>query len=266
MYFDVIGNQIDFTGWDTCQENSVGSYRNVFSIEEFTRIYGKSMLKESTTIPLRINDIVTVNGFFQGKNFNNKVGTIRYFKGGGEIVGIEFEGWSLGHNGRNFLRSGPFWEFFMDKRSQDAHGYTITPIEIDSDKFFISENYSNDRGEFYSEFFDIIYPLVKDEPFYCFLDKNHETPYPIDRNSDVVNDGVSDLYYVGELENGYYNVYWYNKRGGIEFADDYTKESLGGHFYRGEYNLREWYRKGFTAKSLGGELPDTNDLFNQLDL
>ena len=142
-----------------------------------------------------------------------------------------------------------------------AHGYTITPIEIffqiplkDSDKFFISENYSNDRGEFYSEFFDIIYPLVKDEPFYCFLDKNHETPYPIDRNSDVVNDGVSDLYYVGELENGYYNVYWYNKRGGIEFADDYTKESLGGHFYRGEYNLREWYRKGFTAKSLGGEL------------
>lgn len=129
MYFDVIGNQIDFTGWDTCQENSVGSYRNVFSIEEFTRIYGKSMLKESTTIPLRINDIVIVNGFFQGKNFNNKVGTIRYFKGGGKIVGIEFEGWSLGHNGRNFLRSGPFWEFFMDKRSQDAHGYTITPIE-----------------------------------------------------------------------------------------------------------------------------------------
>lgn len=118
-------NDLNYENWFTFGDTEFDTNK------AFDSLYESEEGKESTTIPLRINDIVTVNGFFQGKNFNNKVGTIRYFKGGGEIVGIEFEGWSLGHNGRNFLRSGPFWEFFMDKRSQDAHGYTITPIEID---------------------------------------------------------------------------------------------------------------------------------------
>lgn len=102
----------------------------------------KKILKESKDgLILHIGEIVIVNGTFQDKEFNNKIGTVKYFKADGDIVGIEFEGWTGGHDGRISFRrnTGSIWEFFTSRKALKIYGYTIKPVDIDSDKFFISE-------------------------------------------------------------------------------------------------------------------------------
>ena len=107
----------------------------------------KKILKESKDgLVLHIGEIVIVNGTFQDKEFNNKIGTVKYFKADGDIVGIEFEGWTGGHDGRISFRrnTGSIWEFFTSRKALKIYGYTIKPVDIDSDKFFISEQEENE--------------------------------------------------------------------------------------------------------------------------
>lgn len=116
--------------------------------------------------------------------------------------------------------------------------------------------------EFYTEFFNFIYPYIKDKSFYVINGLTGKAT-PFTPNGIVNHDNVSSLFYVGDKhEDSKVWIYWYN-RNHLD-RTSYEQSSVGRIFYDGKWNLKEWYNNGLDAKDFTGDLPSSEDLFNQI--